>query len=142
MFRRLRFARILVKYCWSVLISSSCSSSFGRKRGSGKADTWGGVGRGNPTQIGLARLVTDHVTFAYLSDVYILEEYQGKGLGTWLLGCVDEVLGGWKELRRVMLMTSGSQGWYERVLGVKVFEQGRNGLVFMNKKGEGSVLKD
>jgi GNAT superfamily N-acetyltransferase len=77
-----------------------------------------------------------------MSDVYILEEYQGKGLGTWLLGCVDEVLRGWKELRRVMLMTSGAQGWYERVLGVRVFEQGRSGLVFMNRKGEGSVLKD
>jgi GNAT superfamily N-acetyltransferase len=77
-----------------------------------------------------------------MSDVYVLEEYQGKGLGTWLLECVDEVLRGWKELRRVMLMTSGNARWYERVLGVKEFEQGRNGLVFMNRKGEGSVLKE
>jgi GNAT superfamily N-acetyltransferase len=90
------------------------------------------------------RLITDRVAFAYITDVYVLKEYQGKGLGTWLLSAVDEVLRGWKELRRVMLMTSGDVGWYEHGLGVKVFEQGSNssGLVFMTRKGEGSVVKD
>jgi GNAT superfamily N-acetyltransferase len=39
-------------------------------------------------QIGLARVVTDYATFAYLCDVYILEEYQGQGLGKWLMACV------------------------------------------------------
>ncbi|MDU5668628.1 MAG: N-acetyltransferase, partial [Enterobacter hormaechei] len=32
-------------------------------------------------QIGFARLITDYATFAYLCDVYILEKYQGEGLG-------------------------------------------------------------
>lgn len=32
-------------------------------------------------QIGFARLITDYATFAYLCDVYVLEEYQGEGLG-------------------------------------------------------------
>ena len=49
----------------------------------------GVLGRAGPKQIGLARLITDYVTIAYLTDVYVLEEYQGKGLGTWLLGAVD-----------------------------------------------------
>ena len=36
-------------------------------------------------QIGFARLITDKATYAYLCDVYVLEDYQGRGLGTWLL---------------------------------------------------------
>lgn len=35
-------------------------------------------------QIGLARFVTDHVTFVYISDVYIVRDHRGKGLGTFL----------------------------------------------------------
>lgn len=36
-------------------------------------------------QIGFARVITDYATFAYLADVFILPEYQGKGLGKWLI---------------------------------------------------------
>lgn len=32
-------------------------------------------------QIGLGRFVTDHVTFVYISDVYIVKEHRGRGLG-------------------------------------------------------------
>ncbi|HTL97841.1 MAG TPA: GNAT family N-acetyltransferase, partial [Holophagaceae bacterium] len=32
------------------------------------------------TQVGFARLVTDHATFGYLADVYVLEAHRGKGL--------------------------------------------------------------
>ena len=102
----------------------------------------GVLGRAGPKQIGLARLITDYVTIAYLTDVYVLEEHQGKGLGTWLLGAVDEVLRSWKGLRRVALMSNGNEEWYERGLGVKVFDQkNESELVFMTRKGEGSVLK-
>ena len=31
-------------------------------------------------QIGLVRVVTDYATFAYLCDVYVLEEHRGHGL--------------------------------------------------------------
>ena len=80
---------------------------------------------------------------AYLTDVYILPEYQGKGLGTWLLSAVDETLRGWKGLRRLCLMSSGNNEWYVKALGVKEFDQGNaNGLKFMTRKGEGSVIKD
>jgi hypothetical protein len=34
-------------------------------------------------QIGLARVVTDSATYAYLCDVYVLEEYRGKD---WAFG--------------------------------------------------------
>lgn len=33
----------------------------------------------------LARVITDRTTFAYLCDVYVLEEYQGQGLGRWMM---------------------------------------------------------
>lgn len=39
-------------------------------------------------QIGLARVVTDYGVFAYLCDVYVLEEYRGRGVGKWLIGTV------------------------------------------------------
>lgn len=41
-------------------------------------------------QVGLARVVTDYATFAYLCDVYVLESHRGKGLGRWLVQCVME----------------------------------------------------
>ena len=39
-------------------------------------------------QVGLARVVTDYATFAYLCDVYVLESHRGQGLGKWLIECV------------------------------------------------------
>src|SRR6478672_5385166 len=43
-----------------------------------------GVYKGE-NQIGFARVVTDYATFAYLGDVYILEEFRGLGLSKWLM---------------------------------------------------------
>ncbi len=40
------------------------------------------------TQVGFARVVTDTATFAYLCDVYVLEEHRGKGLSKWMMECV------------------------------------------------------
>src|SRR5687768_6451090 len=39
-------------------------------------------------QIGFARVMSDHATFAYLADVFVLPEYRGAGLGKWLIECV------------------------------------------------------
>ena len=36
-------------------------------------------------QIGLARVVSDYTTFAYLGDVYITREFRGLGLSKWLM---------------------------------------------------------
>jgi ribosomal protein S18 acetylase RimI-like enzyme len=41
-----------------------------------------------PKQIGFARVVTDYTTYGYLGDVFVLEEYQGRGLGKWLIEVV------------------------------------------------------
>ena len=65
-------------------------------------------------QIGLARVITDQATFAYLSDVFVLEEFQGQGLGQWLVSCIlahPELQG----LRRILLATQDAHGLYRKL---------------------------
>lgn len=64
-------------------------------------------------QVGFARVVTDYSTYAYLCDVYVLEEYRGKGLGKWMMEFVmkhPDVQG----LRRFQLVTRDAHGLYSR----------------------------
>lgn len=63
-------------------------------------------------QIGFARVVTDRATFAYLADVYVLEEHRGRGLAQQLLRTImaHEDLQG---LRRFMLGTRDAHSLYE-----------------------------
>ncbi len=64
-------------------------------------------------QVGFARAITDGATFAYLADVYVLEELRGRGLGTFLMECVMEhpSLQG---LRRWALVTRDAHALYRR----------------------------
>ena len=39
-------------------------------------------------QIGFARVVTDYATFAWLADVFVLDEFRGRGLGKWLIAVI------------------------------------------------------
>jgi hypothetical protein len=72
-------------------------------------------------QIGLARLVTDFVTVAYLTDVYVLEEYQKLGLGSFIIRCMSEFLEEWPCLRALILVTSPKESpWYEKLLKADV----------------------
>ncbi|KAF2670124.1 putative GNAT family N-acetyltransferase [Microthyrium microscopicum] len=81
-------------------------------------------GQDQMLQIGLARLITDYVTFCYLTDVYVLDEYQGKGLGSFLMECVNEYSNSLPSLRGLMLVTSSEQAqkWYMKLLGAKELE--------------------
>jgi GNAT superfamily N-acetyltransferase len=65
-------------------------------------------------QVGFARVVTDRATYAYLCDVYVLEDYQGRGLGSWLMRelMTHPDLQG---LRRWGLVTRDAHGLYEKV---------------------------
>ena len=74
----------------------------------------------NPTQIGLARFITDHITFAYLTDVFILPEYRQHGLGKWLIACGQDVLKKLPAMRRAALLTTPVVGkaFYSRELGM------------------------
>lgn len=64
-------------------------------------------------QIGLARVVTDHATYAYLCDVYVLESHRGRGLGKWLIECVMAALSK-LGLRRLNLVTRDAHSLYSR----------------------------
>ncbi len=62
-------------------------------------------------QVGLTRVITDTATYAYLCDVYILEEHRGKDLGKWLMQNVlshPDLQG----LRRFTLATRDAHGLY------------------------------
>ncbi|MDP4116298.1 MAG: GNAT family N-acetyltransferase [Bacteroidota bacterium] len=39
----------------------------------------------NSRQIGYARVISDFSQIAYLADVFIVEEYRGRGLSKWLM---------------------------------------------------------
>ena len=63
------------------------------------------------SQVGFARVVTDKASFAYLADVYVLEEHRGQGLSKRLVGEVlahPELQG----LRRFLLATADAHGLY------------------------------
>lgn len=63
--------------------------------------------------IGFARIVTDYTLFAYIMDVFILEEYRNQGLGKLLM---NEVINhpDLQNLKRIMLATDDAHGLYEQ----------------------------
>jgi len=64
-------------------------------------------------QVGFARVVTDYATFAWLADVFILDEHRGRGLSKWLIEVIlahPELQG----LRRWLLATRDAHGLYRR----------------------------
>ena len=64
-------------------------------------------------QIGLARVVSDYTTFAWLCDVFIHEDYRGRGLSKWLMETIHahpDLQG----LRRWLLATRDAHGLYEQ----------------------------
>lgn len=63
-------------------------------------------------QVGFARVVTDRTTFSWVCDVFIAEEFRGRGLGTWLMATV--VGHPWVKYTRSTLGTRDAHGLYER----------------------------
>ena len=64
-------------------------------------------------QVGMARVVSDRATFAWVCDVFVLESFRGHGLGKWLMEavCSHPDL---QNLRRFSLMTRDAHGLYEK----------------------------
>jgi GNAT superfamily N-acetyltransferase len=63
------------------------------------------------TQVGFARVVTDKASFAYLADVYVLEEHRGQGLSKRLVQFIQahpDLQG----MRRFLLATRDAHGLY------------------------------
>ena len=63
-------------------------------------------------QVGFARAITDHATFAWIADVWVDEAVRGEGLGRRMVGWfLDHPrLAG---IRRVGLVTGDAHGVYE-----------------------------
>ena len=64
-------------------------------------------------QIGFARAITDHATFAWIADVWVAEEYRGQGLGqdlvAWFVNHPK-----FAEIRRFGLVTADAHGVYAK----------------------------
>jgi GNAT superfamily N-acetyltransferase len=59
--------------------------------------------------VGGARAVTDHVSFAWIADVFVLPEARGQGLGKFLIRCVTDDL---THVERLFLGTRDAHGLY------------------------------
>ena len=71
-------------------------------------------------QVGMTRVVTDSVRFAWLCDVFVLPTHRGRGLGRWLVAVslkqLDEA-----GVSRVILGTADAHDLY-RAYGFTAFE--------------------
>jgi GNAT superfamily N-acetyltransferase len=65
-------------------------------------------------QVGFARTITDHASFAWIADVWVDEAARGQGLGRrmvrWFLDHPD-----YTTVRRFALVTADAHGVYERI---------------------------
>ena len=71
-----------------------------------------GIYKGNE-QVGFARVITDYATFAWIADVFVLEEHRAKGLSKWLMEVIithPELQG----FRRWVLATKDAHELYRR----------------------------
>jgi GNAT superfamily N-acetyltransferase len=84
-------------------------------------------------QIGFARVITDNATFGYMADVFILEEFRGRGLSKQLVQFMMDYPE-FRGLRRFMLATRDAHELYkkfgftplstpERFMEIKPFEK-------------------
>ena len=88
---------------------SLCFGVYYIERSQSEAE--GGAGEG--AQVGFARVITDRTTFAWLADVFILDEHRGRGLSKRLLSTIlahPDLQG----LRRWMLATWDAHGLYRQ----------------------------
>ena len=65
-------------------------------------------------QLGYARAITDHATFAWIADVWVDESVRAKGLGqemvNWFIDHPD-----YAGIRRFALVTADAHGVYEKL---------------------------
>lgn len=87
------------------------------------------------TTLGMARLVTDYVTLAYLTDVFLKEGTRGLGLGKWMIHCCREIAINVPELRFMLLLTGSEQAQqlYSRECGMTKFGD-KHALVAMGAR--------
>ncbi|MBS2097608.1 GNAT family N-acetyltransferase [Carboxylicivirga linearis] len=67
----------------------------------------------NDQQIGFARVITDYAVFAWLLDVFVLPDYQGKGAGKKLMTSIMEDVD-LAIIKRWRLSTADAHGLYKQ----------------------------
>lgn len=89
--------------------------------------------------IGISRWISDFVTVAYLTDVYLLPAYRSCGLGKWMMSCVDETFRSMEHFRGMILIVnrgSGEESLYRKYLGMEDLE---TPAILLDRKGRGSA---
>jgi len=79
----------------------------------GVYDVAGGAGVARAPMVGAGRIVTDRSTYAYLSDVFVLEEHRGRGLSKAMMEVImshPDLQG----LRRFALFTKDAHELYRK----------------------------
>ena len=79
--------------------------------------------------VGLIRVVGDDQTIIYIQDILVLQDYQGRGIGSHLL---NRVLADYQAIRQVILMTEQTEKtirFYEKCGMVKISDH--NCIAFM-----------
>jgi ribosomal protein S18 acetylase RimI-like enzyme len=109
-------ARLDVAAVHAYLVRSYWSAGIPRDvvaRAVSNSLCFGAYAAATGAQVGFTRVVTDYTTFAYLCDVYVLEEHRGRGLGKQMMHAVmaHPALGG---ARRAMLATRDAHGLYRQ----------------------------
>jgi GNAT superfamily N-acetyltransferase len=73
----------------------------------------------NGDAIGMARLISDRGYVAFIADVIVLPEYQGKGIGAAMMDMItDHIKSGLKEGERVfvnLMSAQGKQDFYKKL---------------------------
>jgi predicted GNAT family acetyltransferase len=64
-------------------------------------------------QCAFARTVTDGATFAWICDVFVDSAHRGRGLGTWMIGCMADDLAA-EGVHRIVLATVDAHEVYRR----------------------------
>jgi GNAT superfamily N-acetyltransferase len=70
--------------------------------------------------IGFARILTDFAVFAYIMDVFIIDDYKRQGLGKYLMDYIIRYPD-LKDVHRIMLATKDAHSFYEKY-GFKLTE--------------------
>lgn len=88
--------------------------------------------------VGLARMITDYTTIAFLTDVFIADAYRGLGLGRWIIQCCREVVLEMADLRFMLLFTGSTalQKLYRDQLGMAVVGGPQSSLACMRARSE------
>lgn len=88
--------------------------------------------------VGMARMVTDYTTLAYLTDVYLQDAYRNLGLGKWIIHCCRQIVMEMNDLRFMVLLTGSEQAQklYRRELGMAVLDGQEIPLACMGARKE------